>query len=347
MANGNIPLDWGAAEMLAYGSLLEEGHPFRMSGQDVRRGTFSHRHAVLVDVEDGTRFSPLRNIEPRLGWVNIHNSPLSETGVLGFEYGYSLDTPHGIVAWEAQFGDFANVAQVTIDQFIASSEMKWKRLSGIIMLLPHGYEGNGPEHSSARLERFLNLAAEDNMQVVQPSTPAQMFHLLRRQVLRKWKKPLVIMTPKQLLRLPACVSALSECSKGGFQPVIGDVAVEPKGVKRLLLCSGRVYFDLLAKRTELGRSDVAIVRVEEFYPLPTEALNKALAPYKAGTQTFWVQDEPENMGAWRFLRIHFGDKLLDKFAWDVISRRAAASPSTGSHHIHLDEQEEILNKAFG
>lgn len=346
MAMGNIPLDWGAAEMLAYGSLLEEGHPFRMSGQDVRRGTFSHRHAVLVNVDDGTHFCPLRNIEPRLGWVNIHNSPLSETGVLGFEYGYSLDTPHGIVAWEAQFGDFANVAQVTIDQFIASSEMKWKRLSGLIMLLPHGYEGNGPEHSSARIERFLSLAAEDNMQVVQPSTPAQMFHLLRRQVLRKWKKPLIIMTPKQLLRLPACVSTLSDCSKGAFQPVLGDVAVDAKGVKRLLLCSGRIYFDLLAKRTELGRNDIAIVRVEELYPLPSEALNKALAAYKPGTQAYWVQDEPENMGAWRFLRIHLGGKLLDKFPWDVISRKPAASPSTGSHHIHHDEQEAILHQAF-
>ncbi len=346
MALGNVPLDWGAAEMMAYGSLLEEGHPFRMSGQDVRRGTFSHRHAVLVNVEDGTHFCPLRNIEPRLGWVNIHNSPLSETGVLGFEYGYSLDTPHGIVAWEAQFGDFVNVAQVTIDQFIASSEMKWKRLSGLIMLLPHGYEGNGPEHSSARLERFLNLAAEDNMQVVQPSTPAQMFHLLRRQTLRKWKKPLIVMTPKQLLRLPACVSTLSDCAKGSFQTVIADPAVDPKGVKRLLICSGRIYFDLLAKRTELGRNDVAIVRVEEFYPLPTEALKEALAPYAAGTSTFYVQDEPENMGGWRFLRIHLGEKLFGKFNWDIISRKATASPSTGSHHVHHEEQEEILHKAF-
>lgn len=347
MALGNVPLDWGAAEMLAYGTLLEEGHPFRMSGQDVRRGTFSHRHAVLVNVENGNHFSPLRNIEPRLGWVHCHNSPLSEVGVMGFEYGYSLDTPHGTVVWEAQFGDFANVAQVIIDQFIASSEMKWRRLSGITLLLPHGYEGNGPEHSSARLERFLNLAAEDNMQIVQPSTPAQMFHLLRRQVLRKWKKPLVVMTPKQLLRLPACVSALSDCAKGTFQPVIGDSSVDAKGVKRLLLCSGRVYYDLLAERTKLGRSDVAIVRVEEFYPLPVSALENALKPYKSGIPTYWVQDEPENMGGWRFLLAQLGEKLFDRFDWQYIGRKAAASPSTGSHHVHHEEQEEILHKAFG
>jgi 2-oxoglutarate dehydrogenase E1 component len=347
MALGNVPLDWGAAEMLAYGTLLEEGHPFRMSGQDVRRGTFSHRHAVLVNVENGNHFSPLRNIEPRLGWVHCHNSPLSEIGVLGFEYGYSLDTPHGTVVWEAQFGDFANVAQVIIDQFIASSEMKWRRLSGITLLLPHGYEGNGPEHSSARLERFLNLAAEDNMQIVQPSTPAQMFHLLRRQVLRKWKKPLIVMTPKQLLRLPACVSALSDCAKGTFQPVIGDSTVDAKGVKRLLLCSGRVYYDLLAERTKLGRSDVAIVRVEEFYPLPVSALENALKPYKSGIPTYWVQDEPENMGGWRFLLAQLGEKLFDRFDWQYIGRKAAASPSTGSHHVHHEEQEEILHKAFG
>ena len=347
MSKGNVPLDWGAAEMLAYGTLLEEEHPFRMSGQDVRRGTFSHRHAVLVDVENGNHFSPLRNIQDKLGWVNCHNSPLSEVGVLGFEYGYSLDTPHGIVVWEAQFGDFVNVAQVIIDQFISSAEAKWRRLSGIVLLLPHGYEGNGPEHSSARLERFLNQAAEDNMQIVQPSTPAQMFHLLRRQVLRKWKKPLIVMTPKQLLRLPACVSTLSDCAKGTFQPVIGDNAVDPQGVKKLLLCSGRVYFDLLAKRTELGRNDVAIIRVEEFYPLPVAALEKALAPYKSGIPTRWVQDEPENMGGWRFLLAHLGEKLFGRFDWAFIGRKAAASPSTGSHHVHHHEQEEILAQAFG
>jgi 2-oxoglutarate dehydrogenase E1 component len=278
----------------------------------------------------------------------MFNSPLSEAGVLGFEYGYSLDIPEGLTIWEAQFGDFVNAAQVIIDQFISSAEDKWDRLSGLVMLLPHGYEGQGPEHSSARLERFLAAGADDNMQICQPSTPAQYFHLLRRQVKRKWKKPLVVMTPKSLLRLPACVSPIDDFSSGSFQSVIGDPVAEANAgdVKRVLLCSGRVYFDLLEARTKAQRTDIAIIRIEEFYPLPEEALKQALAPYKDGISAIWVQDEPENMGAWRFLRVMLGEKLLKRFPFYYVSRSPSPSPAVGSARMHRDEQAEILSRAF-
>lgn len=348
MAAGKQALDWGAAEMLAYASIVADGHRLRMTGQDVRRGTFSHRHAVLSDYENGTPYPLLSNISKDRGRVAMFNSPLSEAGVLGFEYGYSLDMPEGLTVWEAQFGDFANAAQVIIDQFISSAEDKWDRLSGLVMLLPHGYEGQGPEHSSARLERFLSLAADDNMQIVQPSTPAQFFHVLRRQVKRKWKKPLVVMTPKQLLRLPACVSALDDVTNGSFQSVIGDPVAEAKAgeVKRILLCSGRVYYDLVDQRTKAERSDVAIIRVEELYPVPEAALKQALAPYKDGISAIWVQDEPENMGAWRFLRVMLGEKLFKRFPFYYVSRSPSPSPAVGSGRMHKDEQAEILGRAF-
>jgi 2-oxoglutarate dehydrogenase E1 component len=267
--------------------------------------------------------------------------------VLGFEYGYSLDCPDGLVMWEAQFGDFVNAAQVVIDQFIVSAEDKWNRLSGIVMLLPHGFEGQGPEHSSARLERFLTLAAKDNIQVVAPTTPAQIFHCLRRQVLRVWRKPLVVMTPKSLLRHPGCVSPMEELEKGTFQRVIADGSgVPPRDVRRILLCSGKIAYELEKRRQELGRRDVAIVRVEQLYPLPKRALETALADYAPGTPAVWVQEEPENMGAWRFFRIHFGDKLLDRFPFSGVCRQSAASPATGSKKSHDLEQSELLSAAF-
>ncbi len=347
MAAGEQPLDWGGAEVLAIASILDQRRPLRMTGQDVCRGTFSHRHAVLHDNNNGEPFNTFENIIDGKGYINIHNSPLSEAGVLGFEYGYSLDCPEGLVIWEAQFGDFVNAAQVIIDQFIASAEDKWNRLSNLVMLLPHGFEGQGPEHSSARLERFLNLAADDNMQVCQPTTPAQHFHLLRRQVIRKWKKPLIVMTPKSLLRHKACISTLDDCAAGRFQEVIPDVeSLDPGEVKQILLCSGKVYYDLLARRRELGIRHSTIIRVEQLYPFPTSTIDKILAEYPDETPVFWVQEEPSNMGAWGYLRIRFGDKFLDRFPLSRVSRPASASPATGSSKMHKLEQEQLLKAAF-
>ena len=347
MAAGTMPLDWSAAESLAYASVVTQGLRLRISGQDSQRGTFSHRHAVIHDAVTDETYCPLEHLAPGQAPVEIHNSPLSEAGVLGFEYGYSLDCPDGLVIWEAQFGDFVNAAQVVIDQFIVSAEDKWNRLSGLVMLLPHGFEGQGPEHSSARLERFLTLCAKDNIQVAQPTTPAQIFHLLRRQVLRVWRKPLVVMTPKSLLRHPGCVSPLDDLVKGTFRRVIGDASdTPPRDIHRVLLCSGKVAYELEKRRQELGRRDVAIVRVEQLYPLPRQALEQALAGYTPGTPVVWVQEEPENMGAWRFMRIHFGEKLFDRFPFSGVCRQSAASPATGSKKSHDLEQNELLTAAF-
>jgi len=348
MAEGKKPLDWGAAELLAYGSIATQGLRIRLTGQDVERATFSQRHAVLHDVENGKRYMPLRHLSPDQAPVEIYNSPLSEMGVLGFEYGYSLDCPDGLVMWEAQFGDFVNCAQVIIDQFIVSAEDKWNRLSGLVMLLPHGFEGQGPEHSSGRLERFLSLAAKDNIQVCNLTTPAQIFHCLRRQVLRVWRKPLVIMTPKSLLRHPKAVSTLDECAFGSFQRVIADASNNnPRQVERILICSGKVYYELAQKREDLGRHDVAILRMEQIYPLPKEQLRTILAQYRDGTPVYWVQEEPENMGAWRFLRIHLGEQLFDRYPFAGVYRQSAASPATGSGNAHKLEQEKLLAAAFG
>ncbi len=268
--------------------------------------------------------------------------------MLGFEYGYSLDRPAALVMWEAQYGDFVNAAQVIIDQFIVSAEDKWRRLSGLTLLLPHGLEGAGPEHSSARLERFLMLAAEDNMQIAQPSTPAQYFHLLRRQVLRRWRKPLVVMTPKSLLRHAAAVSTLEELTTGTYQRVIPETTLENgAAVRRVLLCAGKVYYELAQKRTELARQDVAIVRVEQFYPFPYKQLRAALATYRDGTPVVWIQEEPENMGAWSFLRMQFGETLFERLPFSGIYRRASASPATGSASSHRLEQDELIAAAFG
>jgi 2-oxoglutarate dehydrogenase E1 component len=347
MADGKQPLDWSAAEALAMGSLAVQGLRVRLSGQDSERGTFSHRHAVIHDRVTDDTVCPLAHLSADQAPVEIYNSPLSESGVLGFEYGYSLDCPDGLVMWEAQFGDFVNVAQVVIDQFIVSAEDKWNRLSGIVMLLPHGFEGMGPEHSSARLERFLLLAAKDNIQVVQPTTPAQLFHCLRRQVLRIWRKPLVVMTPKSLLRHPKCVSTLEDLAEGSFQRVIPDRSDRsPAGIRRVLLCTGKVAYELEKRREELERQDVAIVRVEQLYPLPRKPLEEALAGYADGTPVIWVQEEPENMGAWRFLRIHFGERLFDRLPFSGVCRQSAASPATGSKKSHDLEQNELLSAAF-
>jgi 2-oxoglutarate dehydrogenase E1 component len=347
IANGNA-FDWGTAEHLAFATLVSEGRHVRLSGQDARRGTFSHRHATLFDARNGQRFTPLEHLARTAGQdgqFNVFDSPLSEAGVLAFDYGYSLDCPEGLVIWEAQFGDFANGAQVIIDQFIVSAEEKWLRLSGLVMLLPHGYEGQGPEHSSARVERFLQLSASDNIQVCNLTTPAQLFHVLRRQVLRPWRKPLIIFTPKSLLRHKEAVSTTADLAHGSFQRVIPDPDVEPRKVKRVLLCTGKVYYDLLDARRALKREDVAIVRLEQLYPIG-EALQKALAVYADGTRLVWVQEEPRNMGAWHFLNANLRTIIGDRLPLSVVSRAAAASPATGSKASHDLEQRRLISEAL-
>lgn len=344
IADGTRPLDWAAGETLAYASLLVEGTRVRLTGQDSQRGTFVHRHSVLHDVETRQRYMPLANLSEDQASIEIVNSPLSEAGVLGFEYGYSLDMPDALVLWEAQFGDFVNSAQVIIDQFIASAEEKWNRLSGVVMLLPHASEGAGPEHSSARPERFLQLCADDNMQVVNATTPAQFFHLLRRQVLRRIRKPLVVMSPKSLLRHPQVVSGHEEFTQGHFRRVIGD-DIEPAGVKKVLLCSGKVYYELLEKRNAEERSDTAILRLEQLYPLGMDELAVALEPYAPDTPVVWVQEEPANSGAWWFLLAQWGATVLGH-PFSHVSRPASASPATGSTSSHRLEQAELLKAAF-
>jgi 2-oxoglutarate dehydrogenase E1 component len=365
MAEGEEPLDWAAAETLAYATLATQGVRVRLSGQDTRRGTFSHRHAVLHDYHGHGTYIPLQHLSADQSPVEIYNSPLSETGVLGFEYGFSLDCPDGLVLWEAQFGDFANAAQVVIDQFIASAEDKWRRLSGLVLLLPHGFEGQGPEHSSARMERFLQLCAEDNIQVTYPSTPAQLFHLLRRQALRLWRKPLVVFTPKSLLRLAKARSPLEEFSNGEFQRVIagswtqGGKAMDsphPQGEgetstagtrKQILLCTGKIFYELEKRREAEKRGDVAIVRIEQLYPMKDELLKRAIGDLAEGTRVIWVQEEPINMGAWPFMRLRFGEKLFGRFPLSVIARAESASPASGSSSVHKREQTRILEAAFG
>ncbi|HVH45295.1 MAG TPA: 2-oxoglutarate dehydrogenase E1 component [Labilithrix sp.] len=337
------PFDWGTGEHLAFASLVAENRSVRITGQDARRGTFTHRHATLFDAQDGSRYTPLSHLGA--GRFEVHDSPLSEAGVLGFEYGYSLDRPDALVIWEAQFGDFVNGAQVIIDQFIVSAEDKWLRLSGLVLLLPHGYEGQGPEHSSARIERFLQLAASDNIQVCNLTTPAQLFHALRRQVLRPWRKPLVIFTPKSLLRHKEAVSTVEDLSKGQFQRVIADTATDPAKVKRVLLCTGKVYYDLLDARRKLGRDDVAIIRLEQLYPINDE-LSRVLSAYKDGTRLVWVQEEPRNMGPWYFMNSNLTRIIGERLPLSVVSRPAAASPATGSKASHDLEQQRLLAEAL-
>ena len=350
MGRGERPLDWGMAELLAYGSLLWEGADVRLSGQDCSRGTFSHRHALITDIQTGAEHMTLGELHPEQGKCRIYDSPLSEAGVLGFDFGYSLDYPDALVIWEAQFGDFVNGAQVIIDQFIVSSEDKWHRLSGLVLFLPHGYEGQGPEHSSTRLERFLEACAEDNVQVVQPTTPAQIFHVLRRQVRRPWRKPLIVITPKSLLRLPAAVSPLEELVSGSFQRVLADPAPPPAaGLDRVFFCTGKIYYDLALERQKRNDTRTLLVRVEELYPWLPSAVTAAVSAVPAGNlrEVVWVQDEPRNMGAATFI----APRLAALFGAGatrlrVVSRDESASPATGSHHAHEIEHRRLMDQAF-
>jgi 2-oxoglutarate dehydrogenase E1 component len=343
MGSGKAPLDYGMAEALAFGSLLVEGIPVRITGQDVRRGTFNQRHSVLVDTENEQEFVPLCHISPKQAWFEAYNSILSEAAVLGFEYGFSRDYPDGLVLWEAQFGDFANGAQIIIDQFIVAGEDKWGLLSGLVMLLPHGYEGQGPEHSSGRIERYLQLAAKDNIQVCQPSTAAQYFHLLRRQALRSWRKPLIVFTPKGMLRHPDAASPLSELTAGGFQSVISDR--QNMGAERIILCSGKIAHELRRERKRRNETRTAIISLEQLYPLPEADLEGVLKQYSAAREFLWVQEEPANMGALNFLAPQL-ERLTGGQPLRSVKRSASSSPSTGSHTAHEMEQKTLLELAF-
>ena len=335
--------DWAMGELLAYATLLKEGFRVRISGQDVERGTFSHRHAVLTLEDSEEEYIPLAQLNSDTAKFEIYNSHLSEYGVLGFEYGYALANPMALTIWEAQFGDFVNGAQIVIDQFITSAETKWQRSNGLVMLLPHGFEGQGPEHSSARIERFMEACADDNIQVANCTTPANLFHILRRQLKREFRKPLVVFTPKSLLRSPACVSKLEEFTKGKFQEVIDDAFVKAADVKRVLLCSGKVYYDLLDKQQNDKRKDVAIVRLEQLYPLPYAQLEAIKSKYKNAPELIWVQEEPENMGAWPYISRKFRKSAFD---FDLISRKESSSTATGYAKQHAAQQLFIVTSAF-
>ena len=344
-------LDWAFGELMAYASILMEGKDVRMSGQDVRRGTFSHRHSVIYDAKTFEPVNRLDGLKEGQGQFRIYNSLLSEFAVLGFEYGYSMATPDALVLWEAQFGDFYNGAQTMVDQYITAAESKWRRMSGLVMLLPHGYEGQGPEHSSARLERFLQACAEFNMTIANVTKPANFFHLLRRQLARPFRKPLVVMSPKSLLRHPECVSDIADFEAGTrFQEVLDDPEVGPrsgKKVKRLLLCSGKIYYDLMAKKREDKRDDVAIVRLEQLYPLPAKQLQAIIKRYP-NAEAFWVQEEPSNMGAWQYINSIFINKEVDiDLELKHIARRSSASTATGYKAVHDKQQERIVNEALG
>ncbi len=340
------PLDWGTAELLAYGSLLWNGTHVRLSGQDSCRGTFSHRHAVLMDQVKEEEYVPLQHLKAGQGRFDIYNSPLSEFAVLGFEFGYSAANLQALVLWEAQFGDFSNGAQVVIDQYIATTEQKWGQKSAITLLLPHGYEGQGPEHSSGRIERFLTLAGDHNIQVTNPTTPAQFFHLLRRQVLMPVKKPLIIFTPKGLLRHQACVSPLSDLAKGTFQEIIEDPA-PPQRTRRLVLCSGRIYYDLLVEREKRGVEEMAIVRIEQLYPLDMERLREIIAHCVGLKECIWAQEEPSNMGAWSFIRPILREALPQDVELTYVGRTRSAASATGSHAMHKQEHAALLAALFG
>ncbi|MEQ8353087.1 MAG: 2-oxoglutarate dehydrogenase E1 component [Leptospiraceae bacterium] len=342
MISGQQGIDWGMAEALAFGSILENGHDIRMSGQDVRRGTFSHRHAVFTDTENENLWIPLNQISEKQGTLDIHNSPLSEYSVVGYEYGYSLSDPHALVIWEAQFGDFVNGAQIIIDQFISSSEVKWYRLSGLVMLLPHGYEGQGPEHSSARLERFLQLCAKNNLYVVNCTTPAQYFHLLRRQILSKTRRPLIVMTPKSLLRHPMATSSLDDIKTGLFEELLTDDRAGKDKV--LLFCSGKIYYDLIKSMEEREIEDISLNRLEQMYPFPEKDIQDVLKKSSAGIVR-WVQEEPINQGAWQFVEDRFNALLTDKRIQPV-ARPESPSPAAGLHSIHASEQQDIMDRAL-
>ena len=336
----NDNYDWAMGELMAYATLMNEGSNVRFSGQDVERGTFSHRHAVITLEDSEEQYIPLNNIGTK-GKLDIYNSLLSEYGVLGFEFGYALTVPNDLTIWEAQFGDFFNGAQIIIDQFLTSAEYKWRRMNGLVMLLPHGYEGMGPEHSSARMERFLQQCAENNMQVVNCSTPANQFHILRRQIRRNFRKPLICFTPKKLLRYPTCVSSLTDFTTGGFKELIDDSSANVKSVKKIAFCSGKIYYDLIEAKQKENNEDLAIVRIEQLYPLPTRQLQEIVSKYKNATEYLWVQEEPENMGAWAYMLRAFREVNLK-----YIGRNESASPATGYGKQHTQQQQSIIDRVF-
>jgi len=347
MLQGEQPLDWGCAETLAYAALVEDGFGVRLTGQDSGRGTFFHRHAVLHDQNTDATWIPLQHIADSQPRVQVIDSVLSEEAVMGFEYGYATTEPNSLVLWEAQYGDFANGAQVIIDQFISSGEAKWERFCGLVLLLPHGYEGAGPEHSSARLERFLQLCAENNMQVCVPSTPAQMFHMLRRQMRQSFRKPLIVMTPKSLLRHELSVSALEDLSGGGFARVIGEVDDVPaQQVQRIVFCSGKVYFDLLQARRKEALRDVALVRLEQLYPFPSEEYQAMLNRYPNAREVVWCQEEPQNQGAWYQIRHRLQELVMGRRPVLYAGRRPSAAPATGIAKIHEIEQQTLVAAAL-
>ena len=354
MGRGEINVDWGMGEHMAFASLVASGYPVRLSGEDCGRGTFTHRHAVIHDQKrekfDEGIYIPLQNVAENQAPFVVIDSILSEEAVLAYEYGYASNDPNTLVIWEAQFGDFANGAQVVIDQFIASGEVKWGRVNGITLMLPHGYEGQGPEHSSARLERFMQLAADTNMQIVQPTTASQIFHVLRRQMVRNLRKPLVIMTPKSLLRNKDATSPLSEFTKGGFQTVIpeqnAEVVKKADKVKRVIACSGKVYYDLVKQREAKGADDVAIIRVEQLYPFPHKAFGAELKRFPNATDIVWCQDEPQNQGAWFFVQHYIHENMLDGQKLGYAGRAASASPAVGYAHLHQDQQKALIEAAF-
>ncbi|SHE95702.1 2-oxoglutarate dehydrogenase E1 component [Vibrio gazogenes] len=347
MINGEKLLDWGMAEILAYATLVDDGHRIRISGQDSGRGTFFHRHSVLHNQNDASTYVPLKNLHSNQGPFQVIDSVLSEEAVLAFEYGYATAEPGGLTIWEAQFGDFANGAQVVIDQFISSGEQKWARLCGITMLLPHGYEGQGPEHSSARLERYLQLCAEQNMQVIVPSTPAQVYHMLRRQVIRPMRRPLIVMSPKSLLRHPLCVSSMEDLASGTFQPAISEVdELDAAQVKRVVFCAGKVYYDLLAQRRNNEQGDVAIVRIEQLYPFPLEDVRAAIAPYTNVVDYVWCQEEPQNQGAWYSSQHNFRAAIPAGAELKYAGRPASASPAVGYMSVHLKQQKALVDDAL-
>jgi 2-oxoglutarate dehydrogenase E1 component len=348
MAAGALAMDWGFAETMAYASLLTEGYKVRLSGQDSGRGTFFHRHAVLHNAVDGSTHVPLKSLTQDINDFLVIDSVLSEAAVLGFEYGFATADPLTMVIWEAQFGDFVNGAQVVIDQFISSGEAKWGRLCGLTMYLPHGYEGQGPEHSSARLERFLQLCAEHNIQVVIPSTPAQFFHMIRRQMIRPFRKPLVVMTPKSLLRHKLSTSTLDELANGGFQLVIDEIdEIKPKSVERVILCSGKVYFDLLEERRKREIDNIAIIRIEQLYPFPEKELVPLLRRrYSNAQQVVWCQEEPKNQGAWYSSQHHFRRSMREDQILYYAGREASASPAVGYSKLHHEEQRRLVDAAL-
>ena len=344
-------IDWGLGELIALGSLLMEGVPIRLAGEDARRATFAQRHAVLHDHTSGQEWTPLSFLTPDQAPLEIYDSLLSEYAALAFEYGYSVERPEGLTMWEAQFGDFANGAQSVIDEYVTSAAQKWGQRSGLVMLLPHGQEGQGPDHSSARIERYLQMCAQDNMLVAQPSTPASYFHLLREHTYTRPRRPLIVFTPKQLLRLKAACSPVEAFTSGTFQPVIGETddavlaSAQKQGVDRVLLCSGRVYYDLLAHRTKTGDTRTAIVRLEQLYPLESSAIAEALAPF-SGAELVWVQDEPANQGMWPYLALNLPTDLTGGVLPTLVSRPEAAAPAVGTAGVHRAQQEEILRQAF-